>query len=187
MELQIQDLVSSIRKEGIEVANAEAESILAEAKKKADSLIAGAKAEAQQYKDASEKEIAILKESAEVSAEQAKRDAVLAFKTEIQEEFEKILAADIRKEMSGEALGKLTRAAVAGENVADYVAEVAEVGEALKAELAAEIKNGLEIKPGKNVQNGFRLAAKDGSGYFDCSDDGIMEMLMPYFRDLDFQ
>ncbi len=187
MELQIQDLVSSIRKEGIEVANAEAESILAEAKKKADSLIAGAKAEAQQYKDASEKEIAILKESAEVSAEQAKRDAVLAFKTEIQEEFEKILAADIRKEMSGEALGKLIRAAVAGENVADYVAEVAEVGEALKAELAAEIKNGLEIKPGKNVQNGFRLAAKDGSGYFDCSDDGIMEMLMPYFRDLDFQ
>ena len=187
MELQIQDLVSSIRKEGIEVANAEAESILAEAKEKADSLIAGAKAEAQQYKDASEKEIAILKESAEVSAEQAKRDAVLAFKTEIQEEFEKILAADIRKEMSGEALGKLIRAAVAGENVADYVAEVAEVGEALKAELAAEIKNGLEIKPGKNVQNGFRLAAKDGSGYFDCSDDGIMEMLMPYFRDLDFQ
>ena len=187
MELQIQDLVSSIRKEGIEVANAEAESILAEAKKKADSLIAGAKAEAQQYKDASEKEIAILKESAEVSAEQAKRDAVLAFKTEIQEEFEKILAADIRKEMSGEALGKLIRAAVAGENVADYVAEVAEVGEALKAELAAEIKNGLEIKPGKNVQNGFRLAAKDGSGYFDCSDDGIMEMLMPYFRNLDFQ
>ena len=187
MELQIQDLVSSIRKEGIEVANAEAESILAEAKKKADSLIAGAKAEAQQYKDASEKEIAILKESAEVSAEQAKRDAVLAFKTEIQEEFEKILAADIRIEMSGEALGELIRAAVAGENVADYVAEVAEVGEALKAELAAEIKNGLEIKPGKNVQNGFRLAAKDGSGYFDCSDDGIMEMLMPYFRDLDFQ
>ena len=187
MELQIQDLVSSIRKEGIEVANAEAESILAEAKKKADSLIAGAKAEAQQYKDASEKEIAILKESAEVSAEQAKRDAVLAFKTEIQEEFEKILAADIRKEMSGEALGKLIRAAVAGENVADYVAEVAEVGEALKAELAAEIKNGLEIKPGKNVQNGFRLAAKDGSGYFDCSDDGIMEMLMPYFRNLHIQ
>ena len=187
MELQIQDLVSSIRKEGIEVANAEAESILAEAKKKADSLIAGAKAEAQQYKDASEKEIAILKESAEVSAEQAKRDAVLAFKTEIQEEFEKILAADIRKEMSGEALGKLIRAAVAGENVADYVAEVAEVGEALKAELAAEIKNGLEIRPTKNVQSGFRLAAKDGSGYFDCSDDGIMEMLMPYFRDLDFQ
>ena len=187
MELQIQDLVSSIRKEGIEAANAEAESIIAEAKKKAESIVAGAKSEAQQYKDAAEKEIAILRESAAVSAEQAKRDAVLAFKTEIQGEFEKILSADIGKELSGAALGKLIRAAVAGENVADYAAEVSEVSDVLKKELAEEIKKGLEIRPTKDVQKGFRLAAKDGSGYFDCSDDGIMEMLMPYFRDLDFQ
>ena len=188
MELQIQDLVSSIRKEGIEAANAEAESIIAEAKKKAESILNGAKAEAQQYKDSAEKEIGILKESAAVSAEQAKRDAVLAFKTEIQGEFEKILSAKIGKELKdGGALGKLIRAAVAGENVADYAAEVSEVSDALKAELADEIKKGLEIRPTKGVQQGFRLATKDGSGYFDCSDDGIMEMLMPYFRDLDFQ
>ncbi len=187
MELQIQDLVTSIRKEGVEAANAEAESIIAEAKKKADSIVANAKAEAQQVRDASEKEIAILKESAAVSAEQAKRDAVLAFKTEIQGEFEKILAAGVGKELSGGALGKLIRAAVAGENVADLAAEVSEVSDALKTELAAEIKNGLEIRPSKGVQSGFRLAAKDGSGYFDCSDEGIMEMLMPYFRNLDFQ
>jgi V/A-type H+-transporting ATPase subunit E len=187
MELQIQDLVSSIRKEGVEAANAEAESIIAEAKKKAESIVAGAKSEAQQISEAAGKEISILKESAAVGAEQAKRDAVLAFKAEIQKEFEKILAADVRKELSGDGLGKLIRAAVAGENVADYAAEVAEVSEALKSELAAEIKKGLEIRPSKNVQSGFLLAAKDGSGYFDCSDDGIMEMLMPYFRDLDFQ
>ena len=187
MELQIQDLVSSIRKEGIEAANAEAESIIAEAKKKAESIVAGAKSEAQQYKDTAEKEISILKESAAVSADQAKRDAVLALKSEIQGEFEKILAADIGKELSGGALGKLIRAAVAGENVADYAAEVSEVSDVLKKELAEEIKKGLEIRPTKDVQKGFRLAAKDGSGYFDCSDDGIMEMLMPYFRDLDFQ
>ena len=187
MELQIQNLVSSIRKEGIEAANKEAEAIIAEAKKKADSIVADAKAEAKQHKDASEKEISILKESALVSAEQAKRDAVLAFKTEIQGEFEKILAADVKKELSGEGLGKLIRAAVAGEDVSKYAAEVSEVSDALKSELAEEIRKGLEIRPTKGVQQGFRLAAKDGSGYFDCSDDGIMEMLMPYFRNLDFQ
>ena len=187
MELQIQDLVTSIRKEGVEAANAEAESIIAEAKKKAESIVAAAKSEAQQHKDSAEKEISILRESAEVSAEQAKRDAVLAFKTEIQNEFEKILANDVRKELKGEGLGKLIQAAVAGEDIANYTAEVSEVGDKLKAELAKEIKDGLEIKPSKNVQEGFRLAAKDGSGYFDCSDEGIMEMLKPYFRDLDFQ
>ena len=187
MELQIQNLVSSIRKEGIEAANKEAETIIAEAKKKAEAIVAGAKTEAQQYKEASEKEIEILRESAAVSAEQAKRDAVLAFKAEIQQEFEKILAADIRKEVQKDSLGKLIKAAVAGEDVSLYAAEVGEVTMAMKAELAREIKNGLEVRASKNVKYGFRLAEKDGSGYFDCSDDAIMEMLMPYFRNLDFQ
>ena len=186
MELQIQDLVSSIRKEGIDVANAEAETIISEAKKKAEKIVADAKAEAKSIKETSEKEIGILKESAAISAEQAKRDAMLEFKTEVKAEFEKILSAKIKDNLSDAALGKLIHAVVAGEYVQNYAVEVSEVNASLKSELAEEIKNGLEIKPTKGVQAGFRLAAKDGSGYFDCSDEEIMKMLMPYFRNLDF-
>ncbi|MDD6147352.1 MAG: hypothetical protein SPK77_03715 [Lachnospiraceae bacterium] len=185
MELQINDLVTSIRKEGVDAAKAEAESILAEARKKAEAIISDAKVQAQNEKAAAEKEIGIMKESASVSAEQAKRDAVLAFKTEIQKEFERILKNDIQKELSGAALGKLIRAALADEDIASYKVEVSEVNDALKAELAEELRNGLEIKPTKGVKAGFRLAAKDGSGYFDCSDEAIAEIIMPYFRDLD--
>lgn len=186
MELQIQDLVSSIRKEGLDAANAQAEGIIAEAKKKAEAIVADAKAEAAGIRESSEKEIAILKESAAISAEQAKRDAMLAFKTEVKSEFEKILAAKIKNNLSDAALGTLIRAVVTDEDVQNYSVEVSEVSDALKAELAEEIRNGLEIKPTRGVQAGFRLAAKDGSGYFDCSDDEIMQMLMPYFRNLDF-
>ena len=178
MELQIQDLVSSIRKDGIEAANAEAEAIISEAKKKAETIVADAKAEAKSVQEASEKEIGILKESAAISAEQAKRDAMLAFKTEVQAEFEKILSAKIENNLSDAALGKLIHAVVSDEDVKNYAVEVSEVNDSLKAELA--------IRPTKGVRAGFRLAAKDGSGYFDCSDDEIMQMLMPYFRDLDF-
>ena len=186
MELQIQDLVSSILKDGIDAANAEAEAIISEAKKKAEMIIADAKAEAKNIQETSEKEINILKESAALSAEQAKRDAMLAFKNEVQAEFEKILSAKIKNNLSDAALGKLIQAVVADEDVQNYSVEVAEVSDSLKAELAEEIKNGLEIKPTKSVRAGFRLAAKDGSGYFDCSDEEIMQMLMPYFRNLDF-
>ena len=186
MELQIQDLVSSIRKDGIDAANAEAEAIISEAKKKAEMIIADAKAEAKNIQETSEKEINILKESAALSAEQAKRDAMLAFKNEVQAEFEKILSAKIKNNLSDAALGKLIQAVVADEDVQNYSVEVAEVSDSLKAELAEEIKNGLEINPTKSVRAGFRLAAKDGSGYFDCSDEEIMQMLMPYFRNLDF-
>ena len=165
MELQIQDLVTSIRKEGVDAANAEADSIIAEARKKADAIISEAKAEA--------------------GATKAKRDAMLSFKTEVQKKYEELLKKDIKKELSDEALGKLIRAAVAGEDVSKYAAEVAEVSEGLKAELADEVKKGLEIRPTRGVNAGFRLASKDGSGYFDCTDEAIAEMMMPYFRNLE--
>lgn len=186
MELQIQDLVSSIRKEGIDAAKAEAEVILSEARKKADTIVAEAKEEVKSIRETSEKEIALLKESAALSAQQAKRDAMLAFKTEVQAQFEKILSLKIQENLSDAALGKLIYAVIAEEDVQNYSIEVAQVSDALKAELAEKIRAGLEIKPTKGVHAGFRLAAKDGSGYFDCSDEEILQMLRPYFRNLDF-
>ena len=70
------------------------------------------------------------------------------------------------------------------EDSSKYVAEVNNVSEGLRSALADEIRNGLEIRPAKNIKAGFRLAEKDGSGYFDCSDEEITQMLMPYFKDL---
>lgn len=186
MEIQIQDLVSSIRKEGLDAANAQAQSIIADAEKKAAQIIAEAKAEADSVMKAAEKEIGIRKESAAISAQQAKRDAMLAFKIEVQTELEKILAGAVKKELKEESIGKLICAALAGEDVSKYTVEISDVKEYLKQNLAEEIKNGLEIRPTKGVQTGFRISAKDGSGYFDCSDEEIMKMLMPYFRNLDF-
>ncbi len=185
MELQIQDLVTSIRKEGVDAANAEADAIVSEARKKAEAIVTEARTQAAAAKADAEKEITVMKESASISAEQARRDAVLAFKAAVQKEYEKLLKANIRKEMSGAALGKLIRAALAGEDASLYRAELSEVSEALKAELSEEIRNGLEIRPTRGVDAGFRLAAKDGSGYFDCTDDAVAEMMMPYFRNLE--
>lgn len=184
MELQIQDLVSSIKKDGIETAQKEAEAIVSEAKKQAAAIVAEAKAEAAKVKDSAEKEIAVFKESAQLSAQQAKRDAMLAFKTEVQGEFQKILAGDVKKSLNDKTLATLISAALKDEDVSSYTVELGEVSDVIKGELAEAVKNGLEIRPSKSVRSGFRLAAKDGSGYFDCSDEEITEMLMPFFRDL---
>ena len=184
MELQIQELVSSIRKEGVDAARAEAESIIAEAKEQAAAIVAQAHTEAEQITVKAKNEIDVMKDGAKVSAEHAKRDAMLSFKDAVQGEFEKILAADVSKSVSGETLAKLIKAAMAEEDPADYATEVAEVSEGLKSELAEEIKKGLEIRPASGIHTGFRLAAKDGSGYFDCSDEEITKMLMPFFREL---
>lgn len=183
MELQIQDLVLSIKKDGIDSANQEAAAILEQAKKQADAIIAEAKAEADKLLQDARSETEMFKDSARLSAEQAKRDAVLAFRQEVQREFEKLLAADVSKALDQQALAALIRAALQGEDVSAYTVEVAQVTDGIRQELAQELKNGLEIRPSKKVGAGFRLAAKDGSGYFDCSDEEIAEMLMPFFRD----
>lgn len=184
MELQIQDLVSSIKKDGIDSANQQAAAILADARKQADAIVAEAKSQADKLRDDAKAEIDVFKTSAQLSAQQAKRDAVLAFRQEIQKEFEKILAADVGKTLDQQTLARLIQAAVQGEDVSGYAVEVGQVTDGIRQQLAQELKNGLEIRPSKKVGAGFRLAAKDGSGYFDCSDQEIAEMLMPFFRDM---
>lgn len=186
MELQIQELVSSIQKEGIEVAKAEAERIIAEANEKAAAIVAQAKADAAKIEAKSKNEIDVIKESARVGIEHAQRDAMLSFKEAMQAKFENLLEADVAKTVQGDTLAALIKAAMADENPADYAAEVAEVSEGLKSELAEQIRNGMEIRISPNVRYGFRLAAKDGSGYFDCSDEELTKMLLPFFPELSF-
>ena len=145
MELQIQDLVSSIKKDGIDSANQQAAAILADARKQADAIVAEAKSQADKLRDD---------------------------------------AADVGQALDQQTLARLIQAAVQGEDVSGYAVEVGQVTDGIRQQLAQELKNGLEIRPSKKVGAGFRLDAKDGSGYFDCSDQEIAEMLMPFFRDM---
>ena len=158
MELQIQDLVSSIKKDGIDSANQQAAAILADARKQADAIIADAKSQADKLRDDARAEIEVFKNSAQLSAQQAKRDAVLAFRQEVQQEFEKILAADVGKALDQQTLAKLIQAALQGEDVSGYAVEVGQVTDGIRQQLAQELKNGLELRPSKKVGAGFRLA-----------------------------
>ena len=156
----------------------------AEAKAQAEKIVADARSEADKLRADAQAEIGVFKASAQLSAEQAKRDAVLAFRQEIGAELTKLLAQDTHKALDDKALAALITAALQGEDASAYAAEVASVTDALKSELAGELKAGLELRLSKKVRTGFRLCAKDGSGYIDCSDEELAEQLAPFFREL---
>ncbi len=61
MELQIQDLVSSIKQDGIDRPNREAAAIVAQAKAQADSIISQAKADADKLLQDANAEIEVFK------------------------------------------------------------------------------------------------------------------------------
>lgn len=178
MELQIQDLVTSIRKEGVETARKEADRIIAEAKKKAASIEEEAKSQASKTLEDATKEINVLRQSARVSAEQAKRDAMLSLKKEVQEIYGQLLKKEVAKTVSVEKeLGALINAAVGDQKANALTAEVAKVTDKLKAELSGLLSKGLVLKPVKDLEAGFRLVSNDGSGYLDCSDEELASII----------
>ncbi len=184
MELQLQDLISSIKKDGVDAANTEAARIVADAKVQAEKIIADARMHAGVIVEDAENEADRLEATARISAEQARRDAALAFSKQIEDKYKSLLSSAVSKSVNDKSLVSLIRALLANEEVSGYTAELAEVTDGLKAALADEIKSGLEIRASKGVR-GFRLSANDGSGYFDCTADELVSMLMPFLNGLD--
>ena len=181
MEIQIQDLVNAIKKEGVDTAKAQADEIIAKAQEEADKIIAKANSEYDKIIKKANTEIETLKASALTMVEHAKRDAILFYKKAVEDELEILLNANIEKVVKSEVLAKLIIAALNEENPKDYIVEVNEVNNGLKGELASKIQQGLEIKANPNIRAGFKLTAKDGSGYIDCSSEELAKILAPFF------
>lgn len=185
MELQIQDLISEIKKDGIEEANKKGQAIIDNAKREAAKIISDAKLEAESLLTSSTNKIETLKNGAMESIDQKRRDAVILFKDAIKEELNKILMADVKKVVKGDTLSNLIIAALNNEDPGKYTVEVSEITDGLKAALKKEVSEGLDIKLSNKEKTGFRLSLKDGSGYFDLSDEEINELLKPLFSSLD--
>ncbi len=180
MEINIQDLVQSIKHDGIEEAKKEANVVVDAAKLQAQEIIEAAKKDAAKILDDANREI----ESSKALLKQAERDAVLSIKKELEAQVSKILEAEVSKTLSGDALVKIIIAALNGEDPAKYTVEVSAVTGDLKRGLAKEIEKGLELKPVKGAT--INLALKDGSGYYDFSDEEIVNLLKPFLGTLKF-
>ena len=187
MEQQIQDLVASIRKEGIDSAKAEAERIISEARAQADAIVKEAEKERDKMIADAEKSIALEKSSSEATIKQAARDVSLSLRKSIEDEYTKILSRKAGEALHGGNLVSLIKAAISGD-VSGKAVELS--GDDLKAldadirsEFAAEISKGLEFRASKRVSSGFRISEKDGSGYIEISPDKCQELLYPYLSD----
>ena len=180
MEINIQDLVQSIKHDGIEEAKKEANAVVDAAKLQAQEIIDAAKKEAAKILEDANREI----ESSKALVKQAERDAVLSIKKELDAQVGKVLEAEVSKTMSGDALVKIIIAALNGEDPTKYTVEVNAVTDSLKQGLAKEIEKGLELKPVKGAT--IKLALKDGTGYYDFSDEEIVNLLKPFLGTLKF-
>lgn len=186
MAQQIQDLVASIRKDGIEVAQKEAAQIIADAKAQADDLVSQGRKRASKLIEEAQKEIDVRDQSARASLQQASRDVQLSLKKAIQKQLDNLLVEKLEKAFSSEALLSLVSSVVTQLSGSGKVEvqlsekDFKKLASSLKSELSEKIKGGLEIKAVEKVHSGFRIAEKDGSSFYDFSAEETAKLMEPF-------
>jgi V/A-type H+-transporting ATPase subunit E len=195
MEIQLQELIDKIKKDGIQSASeegsrlraqaeGEAKRIVDAAQKEAGDIVAKAKADADRF------------EKAGIAAVgQASRNLVLAFKAEIQAVLDRIVARETAAAYNADALKEalpeiLKNWAAKGSNAqsADALdillpeAQLATLEGFFRGELAGELNKGVELKSDRNLGAGFRIASRDGSAYYDFSAEAVADLLSAYLN-----
>ena len=183
MEQQIQDLVDSIRKEGLEEAEKQRNEIIQKAKAEADRIIKEAKDNAAKMIDDAAKECALREQGAKASISQAARDVSLSLREGINRQLAAILSGEIRSSFDKDLVKKVVLSVIEA-SLKDIDIEIsgedaASMVKGLSGELASKLRGGLELKVGSGA-SGLRLVSKDGSGYVDFSSSSLSEILMPY-------
>ena len=190
MDIQLNELIEKIKKEGIESARAEAANIKAEAEALAEKLVNDAKREAEAIIARAEADAARSQKAGTAALEQAFRNLALAFKGEIQGLFDNLTAEAVASSYSAdiikEILPGLIRNWAAGNSDSLTVllseGDLEKLDDAFKAMLASALRGGVEIKAVKKLDSGFRIAEKDGSAFYDFSAESVTAMLSAYIN-----
>ncbi len=191
MDVQLQELIDKIKKDGVASAEAEAAKIVEASEKKAESIIADAQEKAAEIIKNAKAETERMEKASQEAIVQAGRNMLLSFKDSLIGELDGLIKADTEKAESKDLLAKLipetvkawAKNADASElSVLLSEKDLKDLEKSLTSELKAEIAKGLEIKPDKTLSAGFRIGVKNGAAYYDYSADALAEMFAAYLN-----
>lgn len=191
MDVQLQELIDKIKKDGVAAAEKESAKIIAASEKKAESIIADAQAKADQIIKSAKSETEKMEKASEEAIVQAGRNMLLSFKDSLVAELDGLIQAETAKAESKDVLEKLVPETVKAwaKNSDAFELSVLLSEKDLKAlessltnALKTEIKKGLEIKPDKTLSAGFRIGVKNGAAFYDYSAEALAEMFAAYLN-----
>ena len=189
MEIQLQELIEQIKKDGVDAAETQAEAILKSAKAEAEKIVADAKAQADKIMADAKAENAKTVKSGEDAIRQAGRNLLISFRESVTRELKAIVSNNVNDVYSSDAFAKLIVNAVenwAGKPEADDISvvlnsgDLAKLEEALLGELKAKMLGGVTLKASDNFDGGFRIAVNNGAVYYDYSAEAVTDMLSSY-------
>ena len=189
MEIQLQELIEQIKKDGVDAAEAQAEAIVASAKAEAEKIIADAKAQADKLIADAKSENAKTVKSGEDAIRQAGRNLLISFRESVTRELKAIVSNNVNSVYSSDDFAKLVASTVeswANKPEAEDVSvilnsnDLAKLEETLLAEFKTKVSAGVTLKANDNFDGGFRIAVNNGAVYYDYSAEAVTDMLSNY-------
>ena len=191
MDVQLQELIEKIRKDGVESATASAGNIIDEAEKKAAAIVKEAEGKAEEIIRNAKAETARMEKASEDAITQAGRNLIISFRDGINKELSAIVASETEKAYDQDLLKKLipeTVKAWAGNPDADDLTvvlsskELKALGTSLKTALKAKISKGLELKADDSLSGGFRIGSRRGNAFYDFSAEEVASLFSAYLN-----
>ena len=188
MDVQLKELIEKIKNDGVKTAEENAARVLAEARDEAAAIIKKAEDEADNLRKSAKADAEKSERSGREALRQAGRDLLLTVRGDIEGLFGKLLSEKAAEAMDGQVMAEAVKAAVgalaAGGDSDIQLPEssFASLESAMKNALSEAVAAGLEIKPFKGLNAGFRISRKDGSAFYDFSDQEIAAMLGRYLN-----
>jgi V/A-type H+-transporting ATPase subunit E len=190
MEIQLQELIDKIKKDGIETASEEASRLKSQAEGEAKRMVEAAQREAESIVARARADADRFEKAGVAAIGQASRNLILAFKGEIQAVLDRLAVQETATAYNAEALKAalpeiLKNWAARGSDSLDILlpeAQLASLEGFFRDKLAAELKKGTELKSDRRLGAGFRIANRDGSAYYDFSAEAVAALLSAYLN-----
>ena len=191
MDVQLQELIDKIKKDGVTAAEKQAAQIIADAEKKAESMKKNAEDKAAQIIKDATAETQRMEKASDEAIVQAGRNMLISFKDSLIAELDGLIKAETEKAASKDVLSKLVpetvKAWVKNTDASELSVLLSEkdlkaLQSSFTTKLKAEIKKGLEIKPDKTITAGFRIGVKNGAAFYDYSAEALSEMFAAYLN-----
>jgi V/A-type H+-transporting ATPase subunit E len=190
MDIQLQELIDKIKRDGIESAAEEAAKLKAQAEEEARKIVEAAKKEADGIIEKGKADAERSEKAGEAAVAQASRNLVLAFQGEIQALLDRIIARETEAAYNEDALKAIIPELVkawAAKGSDDFDVLLSEdnckaLSSFFDTKLKGELSKGVELKSNRNLGKGFRIANKDGSAYYDFTPESVADLFASYLN-----
>ncbi len=189
MEVQLQELIEQIKKDGVAVAETEAKDIVDAAKADAEKIIAEAQAQADKIMADARAETERMTKSSEDAIRQAGRNLLISFRESVTRELKTIISGNVNTIYSSDELAGLIINIIecwANKPDAEDITvimnrqDINRFEDNILASLKEKMLNGITLKANDNFDGGFRIAVNNGSAYYDYSAEAVVDMLSNY-------